>query len=443
MLTGNQYRESLRDGRKSFFDGDLVEDAGAHALIGASVDWVARSYDRYYSAAGGSNPMFAMPQTTEQLQAQMDMLLVADPTASSTAGAMALRAVAASLASVNSAYQGRLERFLDAVREGDRRIAVAQTDIGGLRVVSRTPDGVVISGGKQHVVGAAIVHELFVVPSRQVGPDEADRAIACAVPVNAPGVKLVSTTTQPRAHDTRHFPYSREHSVPDSLVIFEDVFVPNERVFLNGEVQHSGDLGETLGVWDRARSTAVQADQAEILLGVATSIAEMNGVAEASHIRDKLATMAVYARMCRAGWEAALAHAHTNAAGTVVPDDSFIYSTRAYGVTNYSEMAGWVHDIGGGLILTAPSIADYENEATHMYVEKYMSTGATVRGEDRLRMFHLIRDLTADTYAGWSKLNNQMIGGGLFAQKLSALDTYPMDAAKDKANAAAHVTKRS
>jgi len=443
MLTGNQYRESLRDGRKSYFDGVLVQDAAAHALIGTSVDWVARSYDRYYSAPGGSNPMFAMPQTTGQLQQQMDMLLAADPTASSTAGAMALRAAAAGLASMNREYPGRLERFLDTVRESDRRIAVAQTDIGGLRVVSRNPDGVVISGGKQHVVGAAVVHELFVVPSRQMGPDEADRAIACAVPVNAPGIKLVSTTTQPRAHDTRHFPYSREHSIPDSLVIFEDVFVPNERVFLDGEVEHSGDLGETLGVWDRARSTAVQADQAEILLGVATSIAEMNGVAEASHIRDKLATMAVYARMCRAGWEAALAHAHTNAAGMVVPDDSFIYSTRAYGVTNYSEMAGWVHDIGGGLILTAPSIADYENEATHMYVEKYMSTGATVRGEDRLRMFHLIRDLTADTYAGWSKLNNQMIGGGLFAQKLSALDTYPMDVAKEKANAAAHVTKRS
>ena len=123
----------------------------------------------------------------------------------------------------------------------------------------------------------------------------------------------------------------------------------------------------------------------------------------------------------------------------VVPDDSFIYAARAYGVSNYSEMAGWVHDIGGGLILTAPSIADYENEATHMYVEKYMSTGAKVRGEHRLRMFHLIRDLTADTYAGWSKLNNQMIGGGLFAQKLSALDNYPMELAREKASRAAHI----
>ena len=442
MLTGDQYRNSLRDGRKSYLDGKLISDPGAHPLIGPSVDWVARTYDRFHSTErGASNPMFLMPSTTEQLQEQMDMLLDADPTVSSTAGGMALHGAAPNLGKLNPAYQQRLQRFLDGVRDADLRIAVAETDLGGLGVVSRTADGVVITGGKQHVLGAAVTHELLVVPERQMGPDESDGAIAVAVPVNARGVKLVSTTTAPRSQDTRHFPHSRDHSIPDSLVIFDEVFVPNERIFLNGEVDQSGALGETLGIWDRARSTAVQADQAEILLGVARSIAEMNGVADASHIRDKLATMAVYARMCRAGWEAALAHAQTNAAGMVIPDDSFVYSTRAYGVTNYSEMAGWVHDIGGGLILTAPSIADYENEATHMYVEKYMSTGAKVRGEHRLRMFHLIRDLTADTYAGWSKLNNQMIGGGLFAQKLSALDTYPMAFAQEKASKAAHINE--
>ncbi|MBI2765519.1 MAG: hypothetical protein HYX53_06355 [Chloroflexi bacterium] len=177
-------------------------------------------------------------------------------------------------------------------------------------------------------------------------------------------------------------------------------------------------------------------------LGLARTIAEMNGVVDASHIRDKLAALTVYARLCRAGWEAALAHAHTNSAGMVVPDDSYIYATRAHGVTQYSEMAGWVHDIGGALILTAPTVADWENEATHMYVEKYMSTGATVRGEDRMRIFHLIRDLTAETYSGWAKLNNQMIGGGMFAQRLAALDTYNMEAAQAKARETAHIVDR-
>jgi len=440
MLTGDQYRESLRDGRKSYFQGELVADAGTHRLIGPSVEWVARTYDRDHSpSVGAHNAMYDPPRTPEELREQMEMLLASDPTASGTAGCMALRSIAGELGAVNPEYQQRLDAFLDELRDHDRRAAVAQTDLEPVRIVERKDDGVVIRGGKQHVVGAAVVHELFVVPAGQVAGDASDRAIACAVPVNAAGVKLISTTTMPAAHDTRHFPVARERSIPDSLVSFEDVFVPSDRIFLCGETAQSGLFGETLGIWERARSTAEQADQAEILLGVAQTIAEMNGVVEASHIRDKLSAMAVYARMCRAGWESALAHAKTNAAGMVVPDDSFIYAARAYGVSNYSEMAGWVHDIGGGLILTAPSIADYENEATHMYVEKYMSTGAKVRGEHRLRMFHLIRDLTADTYAGWSKLNNQMIGGGLFAQKLSALDNYPMELAREKASRAAHI----
>lgn len=441
MLTGDQYRESLRDGRASYMDGKRVEDAAAHPLIGKSVDWVAKTYDRHHATgAGAHNPMYDLPTTKEELQEQMDLLLTADPTAASTAGSMALRNVAPQLGQANPAYRERLEAFLDHCRDNDLRIAIAEDDIGNVRIVERRNDGVVIRGGKQHVIAGAIVHELFVVPSRAMGPDEGDMAIACAIPANTAGVKIVSTTTAPRAEDDRHFPYSRDHSIPDSLVIFEDVFVPNDRIFLNGEVEQSGALGETLGIWDRARSTAAQADQAEILLGLAKTIAEMNGVADASHIRDKLATMAVYARLCRAGWESALANAKTTETGMVVPDDSYIYAVRAYGVTNYSEMAGWVHDIGGALILTAPTVADYENEATHMYVEKYMSTGADIRGEDRMRIFHLIRDLTAERYSGWAKISNQMIGGGLFAQKLAALDTYDMEPALAKTRSTARIS---
>jgi 4-hydroxybutyryl-CoA dehydratase/vinylacetyl-CoA-Delta-isomerase len=444
MLTGDQYRESLRDGRASFIDGERVEDTPTHPLLRTSVDWVAKTYDRHHSTGPGAhNPMYELPRSGEELQAQMDLLMASDLTAAATAGCMALRGVGPELAKVRGVYRERLERFLDHCRDADLRVAAAETDLSPVRIVDRTGEGVIISGAKQHVIGGAVVHELVVVPSRQMAQSESDMAIACAIPVNAKGVKMVSTTTAPRGHDTRHFPFSRDHSMPDSLVIFENVFVPNDRVFLDGEVEHSGALGETLGVWERARSTAAQADQAEILLGLARTIAEMNGVDGASHIRDKLATMAVYARLCRAGWEAALAHARTTPEGMFVPDDSYIYATRAYGVTNYSEMAGWVHDIGGALILTAPAVADFDNEATHMYVEKYMSTGAKVRGEDRMRIFHLIRDLTAERYSGWAKISNQMVGGGMFAQKLAALDTYDIEHAERKAREAAHITERN
>jgi 4-hydroxybutyryl-CoA dehydratase/vinylacetyl-CoA-Delta-isomerase len=168
----------------------------------------------------------------------------------------------------------------------------------------------------------------------------------------------------------------------------------------------------------------------------------MNGVPEAAHIRDKLSGMAVWATMCRAGWEAALAHASTTETGVVVPAESYIYGVKSYGGERYNEMVGYLHDISGALVLTCPGVADYDNEATHMYMEKYLRTMEGVTGEDRMRIFHLIRDLTADQYGGWAKVTNQMVGGGLYAQRMNALNNYDLTTAKARARSAAKIRER-
>ena len=144
-----------------------------------------------------------------------------------------------------------------------------------------------------------------------------DAAVACAVPVNSPGVRLIASTTAPRAEDDRHYPVSRGHSISEAIVVFDDVFVPSERVFLAGEAAQAGTLAETLSVWERARAVADQADRAELIMGLAQTISEMNGILEVTHVRDKLAAIAVWAKMCRAGWEAALGNAQVTRGGMV------------------------------------------------------------------------------------------------------------------------------
>jgi 4-hydroxybutyryl-CoA dehydratase/vinylacetyl-CoA-Delta-isomerase len=437
MKTGQQYRESIRDDRASFLDGKRVPDATTDPLLAVSVDWIARTYDRHYSSdPAARNPMFDQPETAVDLQEQMDFLLAADSTAATTAGCMALRDVAPRLGAVRPEYQQRLERFLARCRDEDLRVAAATDDAGSLKVVSRTAEGVVLKGAKRHVIAASLVHELVVVPASAVKAGDADSAIACAVPVNTPGVKVVNITTAPRAEDDRHYPVSRERSIPDCLVLFDDVFVPNDRIFLNGEVEQSGALADALGIWDRARSAAALADEAELLLGMAQTIAEMNGVPDPAHIRDKLSSLAVWATMCRAGWEAALAHAATTATGMVVPSETYIYAMKSYGGTLYTEMTGYLHDISGALVLTCPTVADYDNEATHMYMEKYLRTMDGVTGEDRMKIFHLVRDMTADQYGGWAKVTNQMVGGGLYAQRMASLRNHDLVSAKARARAA-------
>lgn len=431
MLTGDQYRASIQDRRASYLEGDRVNDPVTHPLFKISVDWVAETYDRFCSSEpGATNPVFGLPRTREELQLQMDRLLPSDPTLAQTAGSIVLQTVSPQLATLNPEYQRRLEAFLRSCAEGDLRVAAARQDAGGLRIVERNADGIVIKGAKQHVVGAPIVHELFVVPSKRLRETEADQAVACAVPVDSSGVKIVSITPAPRAPDTRDHPVSRKHSMPSGLVLFDNVFVPWERVFLAGEVSMSGLLGDTLGVWERARSVAEQADIAELLLGLAQTIAEMNGVPNVEHIRDKLSMMTVYAAMCRAGWETALARAQVGDGGMLRPDDAFIYAAKAYGSELYSAMVGYLHDVGGGSISTVPTIADLDNPKTGAYLRKYMKTMNGVDGEDRMRVFHMIRDLTADTYAGWLKVSNQHIAGGIFAARQAAHRNYDLEAVK-------------
>jgi 4-hydroxybutyryl-CoA dehydratase / vinylacetyl-CoA-Delta-isomerase len=443
MLTAEDYRQSIRDGRASYLDGQRVQDPVTHPLLRVSVDWVASTYEGTNSAGSGArNPIFDLPATPAELDEQMNFLIEADVTAASTAGCMALGNVAARLGEAKPEYRDRLERFLQRCRDDDLRVAAAVEDGGDLRVVRRTADGIVLQGAKRHVLGAAVVHELCVVPAGAVAQDDANRAIACAVRVDTPGLKIISVTTAPRAEDSRHFPISRERSIPDCTVLFDEVLVPWDRVFLDGEVAYSAALGEALGTWERARAAATLADEAELIYGLAHTIVEMNGVPDATHIREKLSKIAVWASMCRAGWTAALAHATTTETGTVVPADSHVYATMAYGRSLFNEMVSYLHDVSGGLLLTCPTVADYENPDTHVYMEKYLRTMPGVTGEDRMKIFHVIRDLTADHYGGWAKISSQMVGGGLHAQRMATLRTFPADAAKARARRVARIPER-
>jgi 4-hydroxybutyryl-CoA dehydratase/vinylacetyl-CoA-Delta-isomerase len=449
MLTGDQYRASLRDGRATYLAGKRVDDVTANRLLSVSVDWIARTYDKYHStAAAVRNPMFTLPKSAAELSQQMRFLAESDFTAATTAGCMALRELLPALEAIRPEYRRRLDAFLEHCAAEDLRVAAAVedggiTEAGRVRVVATRPDGIVLRGAKRHVLGASVVHELLLVPGERIASDNADRAVACAVSPSMHGVKIVNITSAPYAEDDRHYPLSREFSVPDCYVVFEDVFVPNERVFLNGEVEFSGALVDTLGVWERARSAAEMADRAELVLGLAQTIAEMNGVDKVEHIRNKLSMIAVWASMCRAGWDRALANAHTTPSGTVRPDESSVYATKAYGGERYNDMLSYLHDISGALVLTVPATADYDNQATHKYMEKYLRTMDGVTGEARMKIFHLIRDMTADQYGGWKKVTEQMIGGGLIASRMNALDHYPLANVKAKARTAAKIDEKS
>jgi 4-hydroxybutyryl-CoA dehydratase/vinylacetyl-CoA-Delta-isomerase len=175
------------------------------------------------------------------------------------------------------------------------------------------------------------------------------------------------------------------------------------------------------------------AEEADQLVGFAQLIAEANGLADVVHVREKISEMILHATLVRAGLEAAIANAEITADGAAVPNELFTNAAKYHAAANYSLMVRHLHDIAGGSILTAPAIADLENPDTGPFVRKYMSTKRDVDGEYRLRLFHAIRDLTADALGGWRAVTNVQAGGGLYAQRIVTRRHYDLEGAKRKA----------
>jgi 4-hydroxybutyryl-CoA dehydratase/vinylacetyl-CoA-Delta-isomerase len=371
---------------------------------------------------------------------------------------MTLLTAAGRMNGVDPVYRDRLEEYVaDAVAE-DIRIAECITDAKGnralspskqndpdsyVRVVERRSDGVVIRGAKLHISAASLCHDLMVMPTKSMKPGEEEYAIACAVAVASPGVKVINTTFHPRGADVRHFPVSSRLSVPDGFVVFDNVFVPHERVFLDGETENAAVFAHSLGLWERLGGITAMVRQADELVGLAQLIAEANGLAGVSHVREKIDEMAIHATLLRAGLEAALSHATCTPEGYFYPDELFTNAAKYQGAAEFGRLVRHLHDIAGGAVLTAPSIGDLENPETREYVEKYMRTGTGFSAEERLRVFHAIRDLTADTYGGWHLVTNIQSGGGLFAQKLVTRKHYDMTRAKALARQAAGLDRQS
>lgn len=446
MFTGQQYKESLKDGRKVYFEGRLIDDFAAEPALAVPLQAIADGYDKYYSAEPGAmNPLTVAPRSREDLRARVPVIIEMDMLLNTTyQSLMTLLVAAGRLADHAPEFVPRITAYVEDARSRDIRITECITDAKGnrslapskqpdpdayVRVVDRRRDGVIIRGAKLHITAAAFGHDLMVMPTKSMKPGEEEYAIACAIPVNAPGVHVTNTTFHPGG-DYRDYPVSSRESMPDSMVIFDDVFVPTERVFLDGQTAHAAVFAHSLGLWERLGGAAFMVSQADELVGLASLIAEANGTAKISHVREKIDEMMIHATLLRAGLEAALVHAHATPDGYYYPDDMFTNVTKYQGAAKFSAMVRHLHDIAGGAVVTAPSAADFDNPDLQPLLNKYMGTGPDMTGEYRTKLFHAIRDTTADAYGGWHHVTNLQSGGGLFAQRLVTRKNYDLERAR-------------
>jgi len=451
MMTGEEYKQSLSDGRATFFEGERVEDLPGHKLLGIAVGHCAAGYDWMKdNAVNGESPLAGVPTTPEQLRHKVELVHQSGMMSHVTyTSIMTLATAAGRIKDTAPKYVEGIHAYMEEAQKRDIRITQCITDAKGdrsrapgkqedpdayVRVVSRQSDGVVIRGAKLHITGASLGHDLMTIPTKAMKAGEEDYAIAAMIPVNAPGVKIINTTYAPRHADLRDFPVSGRDNYPEGFVIFDDVFVPNERIFLNGEVSEASVFAHSLGLWERLGGLSSMADGSDMLVGLAQLMAEANGLAGEAHIKEKISEMIIHATVIRACLEACLTNAKTGPFGAAFPDELYTNAGKYTGAANYSLMIRHLHDIAGGAVVTAPSIADLENAEVGHLAKKYM-TGNVDKGdgEYRTRLFHAIRDLTADAYGGWKAVTNIQAGGGLYAQRIVTRKHYDLDRAKQMA----------
>jgi 4-hydroxybutyryl-CoA dehydratase / vinylacetyl-CoA-Delta-isomerase len=453
MMTGEQYLASLDDGRKIFFKGRQIVHPVDEPRLSRAAYWIAETYDSFYRPGSESrNPLFAVPRSSEDLRVLVDLLTSADIVAQTTfQSLLALLTAASSMGKSESGYADRIKAYCELVVREDQRLVECLTDAKGNRalspshqadrdayvhVVGREADGVVVRGAKLHITGASYAHDLIVMPTKRMKAGEEEYAIACAIPLSAPGVSVINTTYAPAADDDGDYPFSRRENMADGFVVLDDVFVPYERVFLDGEVHQSASFAHSLGLWERLVGTSEMAHDADLLVGLAQLTAEANGLQSIPHIREKVSGMVIYATLIRAGLESALLHVGRTPDEMVYPSELYTNAAKFYGAASYALMVRDLHDLAGGSVATAPSVADLANPATGDLVRKYMSTGENVSGEYRLRIFHAIRDFTADALGGWRSVATLQSGGGLYAQRLVTYKHYDIAGAKQAARRA-------
>ncbi len=456
MMTGEEYKASLNDGRETFFEGERIDDLPGHDILGITVESAAAGYDRFYDPAPGAVGAFMkVPGSADELREQVELHETVDLLTHVTyASIMTLLTAADRIEGQLPENAQRIRAYVEDAQRRDVRITQCITDAKGdrsrragnqddpdsyVRVVERRDDGVVIRGAKLHISAASMGHELMTIPTKAMKPGEEDYAIAAMVPVNAPGVKIVNTTYAPRHADKRDFPVSGRHHTPEGFVIFDDVFVPNERVFLDGVPELAAVFAHSLGLWERLGGLAGMATGYDRLVGFAQLISEANGVEKVAHIKEKISEMMINATLIRASLEAAIENCSITSDGAAFPNELYTNVGKYHGAANYSLMVRHLHDIAGGSVLTAPGIADLENEETGHLIRKYMSTKQSVDGLYRTKLFHAIRDTTADALGGWSAVTNIQAGGGLYAQRIVSRMHYDLEQAKRMALEHAHM----
>jgi 4-hydroxybutyryl-CoA dehydratase/vinylacetyl-CoA-Delta-isomerase len=456
LMSGNDYRESLRRYRpKVYVNGREVRSVADEPQLAPGVNAIALTYDYALREefaplmrAATGNRMLAVPRSSQDLLNKLEAVrLVCQQTGcaqrylAGDAFAGVLSATQQLDAELQTDYRDRFSAYLEHAWSDDLSVGIAMTDAKGdrserptaqanpdsyLHIAARRHDGLVLRGAKAIVTGAPYMHELLVMPCRNMTEMDRDYAVCCAVPIDVPGLTLVARPAGRPGEAAAMF--SGRYGQSTAVAIFDDVFVPWARVFMAGEWKCSSAFTYEYATHHRHTCIAARAGFGDLLIGAGALMTEANGIDldHADNVRENMVDLIRIVEGFYACGVAASVYCRQDAAGVAVPDAIFANVGKLLLATQIYDMHRLAHHVSGGLIVTLPGPEEDHNPATGARLSELLRGRADIPYEKRLEVARLIEDLTASNQGGWYSVISLHGGGSPEAMKMEIWRNYPL-----------------
>lgn len=344
----------------------------------------------------------------------------------------------------------RFKKYLEFFQENDLVASAAQTDPKGdrlkrpheqvdpdqyLRVIETRDDGIVVRGCKINITNTPYADEMIIVPCRYMGPEDKDYAVAFALPADWEGVKLLTRPASFRLGKHLNSPIAKFGDA-ETFIIFDDVFVPNERVFLNAhadsrQTAYAGFLALMFAHFHRHSYTGCKPAVTEVIASAAALVAEYNGIEKTSHVQDKLSHLIGTAELVFAAGESSAKHSEKAPSGTQVPDEILTNAGRRFAGEMIYEEYKILADLSGGLIATLPFEGSFFSEDVGELAMKYMQRNPRVKPENILRCFRGIEAFAVSDITGLMQVAGLHGGGSPAMETITMMMRYDIEKLKN------------
>jgi 4-hydroxyphenylacetate 3-monooxygenase len=455
MRTGEEYLKTLNDGRTVIVDGQVVENVLEHPAFSHIAQTIAELYDiaadpangmQYHSDEinGPANRVFSAPRTQEELVLRRQAI---EKWAKHTHGWVGrspdhVGTFFAAFGSHPEVFKDEKHDFSANISNYYKRILAENlyvsyaiippqvsraTNASGwegdflqVGVVRETEEGLIVRGSQMLATGGAIADEVFVTCIKPLGPDDVDFAISFALPAATEGLKLYCRRPfAPAATSDFDYPLTTRYDEPDALVVFDDVLVPWDRVFIDRNVdmlrKQFFDTGaHALGNWQAQIRFATKL---KFIASVARKVTQVNGTDKIPGVQEKLGELAAIVSSVESAVLAAEYTATADADGMMVPGKRALYGAMGLQSETYPRVIGILRDLVGGGVLQLPSsIADMTSDVSRPDMDRYVQSPGVV-SEERVKLFKLAWDIIGSEFAGRHQQYEMFYAGAPFVVK--------------------------